>query len=130
MLAGRKSKIGAVDKYGGSYMSELKKPFVKSKDSLWKNLYAQLGGEYRFPPKGFNFTDLIPEVESKPEVERKAVKWYKLEEPDPEREEYKMVPLVGQKTNVEVQCNNWKLKLSICFSSELEPPFTGPLGII
>jgi len=100
-------------------MSELKKPFVKSKDSLWKNLYAQLGGEYRFPPKGFVLSDLAPEVESKPEVERKAVKWYKLEEPDPERE-YKTVPLEGQKTYVEVQYDNWKLKLSISIDPDVE----------
>ena len=33
-------------------MSELKKPFTESKDALWKKLYAELGGEFRFSPMG------------------------------------------------------------------------------
>jgi hypothetical protein len=52
-------------------MNSLKKPFSESKSVLWEKLYAELNGEFRYPPKE------------------------------------------GQKTSAEVQCGNWKLKLSI-----------------
>ena len=68
-------------------MSELKKPFGKSKTALWEKLYAELGGEYRFPP------------------------------------------IEGQKTDVEVQCDNWKLRLSIA-NDPSSPDDPGPSAYI
>ena len=61
-------------------MSELKKPFLESKDALWEKLYAELGGKYRIPPKGTEDTDAVEIIKG---------------------------------GNVEVQCDNWVLKISI-----------------
>ena len=61
-------------------MSELKKPFAKSKDALWEKLYAELGGKYPISPKYMEDTDAV------------KITWG---------------------GNVELQCDNWILKISI-----------------
>ena len=68
-------------------MSELKKPFVRSKDALWQKLAAEFEGEFRYPP------------------------------------------LKSQKSNVEVQHNNWKLNLSTD-NDPTDPANPGPSLLI
>ena len=71
-------------------MNPLKKPFAKSKDVLWEKLYSELDGEYRFPPKE-DFIRYEPVEKARNEG----------------------IPLESPINVFEVQCENWKLHLSL-----------------